>query len=71
MAGAAVMPEVSAGQIPTIDRAMQLAASGKFSSVNHIRQHLRREGYTDVARELGRPAINIIIVHALHAAVAD
>ncbi len=65
------MPEVSVGQVPTIDRALELAASGKFSSVNHIRQYLRREGYTDVARELSRPAVNVLIVNALHAAVAN
>ncbi len=65
------MPELGSGQIPTLDRAMELAASGKFSSVNHIRQYLRREGYTDVSHELGRPAVNVMIVHALHAAVAD
>lgn len=65
------MAEAGSTRIPTVDRAMELASSGAFSSVNHIRQYLRREGYTDVARELGKPAVNVMIVQALHAAVTD
>ena len=34
---------------PALTRALELAASGEFISVNHIRQALRREGYAGLA----------------------
>ncbi|MGT2513896.1 hypothetical protein [Sphingomonas panni] len=55
---------------PALTRALELAASGAFSSVNHIRQALRREGYTSLAQDLSGHQANRAIIEQLHA-VAD
>ena len=54
---------------PALTRALELAASGEFISVNHIRQALRREGYAGLALELSGHQANRAIIEALHAAV--
>jgi len=52
---------------PALTRALELAASGEFISVNHIRQALRREGYTALALELSGHQANRAIIDQLHA----
>ncbi|MDJ0278261.1 hypothetical protein QLH51_15790 [Sphingomonas sp. 2R-10] len=52
---------------PALARALELAASGEFISVNHIRQALRREGYTSLALELSGHQANRAIIEQLHA----
>jgi len=54
---------------PALTRALELAASGEFISVNHIRQALRREGFTTLAQDLSGPVANRAIIDALQAAV--
>lgn len=56
---------------PALTRALELAASGDFISVNHIRQALRREGHVALAQELAGAAANRAIVERLHAAAAE
>lgn len=56
---------------PALTRALELAASGEFISVNHIRQALRREGYTTLALDLSGNQANRAIIEQLHAAAAD
>jgi hypothetical protein len=51
-----------------IERAIQLAQSGKCISVNDVRQRLRREGYVGVGTELAGIAINRQLVELIHAA---
>lgn len=53
---------------PALARAVELAASGDFSSVNQIRQALRREGYATLAQDLSDHQANRAIIEALHAA---
>lgn len=55
---------------PALARALELAASGDFISVNHIRQALRREGFASLAQDLSGPVANRAIIDALQAAVA-
>ncbi len=52
---------------PALTRALELAASGEFISVNHIRQALRREGYVSLAQELSGHQANRAIIEQLHA----
>ncbi|KQN06868.1 MULTISPECIES: hypothetical protein [unclassified Sphingomonas] len=56
---------------PALTRALELAASGDFISVNHIRQALRREGYGTLAQDLAGAATNRAIVDQLHQAAAE
>lgn len=51
-----------------IERAIQLAQSGKCISVNDVRQRLRREGYVGIGIELAGIAINRQLVELIHAA---
>lgn len=53
---------------PALSRAVELAASGDFFSVNQIRQALRREGYATLAQDLSGHQANRAIIEALHAA---
>lgn len=53
---------------PALARAIELAATGEYISVNHIRQALRREGYTSLAQDLAGPVANRAIIDALQAA---
>ncbi len=53
---------------PALARAVELAASGDFFSVNQIRQALRREGYASLAQDLSGDQANRAIIEALHAA---
>ena len=54
-------------ETPALARALELAASGEFISVNHIRQALRREGYTSLGQELSGNQANRAIIERLHA----
>jgi hypothetical protein len=54
---------------PALTRALELAATGDFISVNHIRQALRREGYAALAQDLSGHQANRAIIEALHAVV--
>lgn len=58
-------------ETPALTRAIELAGSGDFISVNHIRQALRREGYTALAQDLAGEQANRAIVDRLRAAIAD
>ncbi|KQM38903.1 hypothetical protein [Sphingomonas sp. Leaf10] len=58
-------------ETPALTRAIELAASGDYISVNHIRQALRREGYTTLAQDLSGPVANRAIIDALQAAMAQ
>lgn len=57
-------------ETPALTRALELAASGEYISVNHIRQALRREGFTGLAQELAGPVANRAIIDQLQAALA-
>ena len=58
-------------ETPALTRAIELAASGDYISVNHIRQALRREGYTTLAQDLSGHQANRAIIEQLHAAAAE
>ncbi len=49
----------------TAERAFELAGSGEYASINHIRQQLRREERTDVHTALSPPRINQQLVAIL------
>ncbi|TCP71362.1 hypothetical protein [Sphingomonas sp. PP-CE-1G-424] len=55
-------------QITTVERAFELARSGTCSSVNDLRQRLRREGYDAVHLHLHGASINKQLVDLMHAA---
>lgn len=48
----------SKAKVDVVDRAIELASSGLCKSVNHVRQALIREGFTNVGEELKGPSIN-------------
>ena len=52
----------------TIERAFELARSGECSSVNDLRQRLRREGYDAVHLHLHGSSINRQLIELMHAA---
>lgn len=52
--------------VPILTRALQLAESGQCTSVNHVKQTLRREGYGDIAGQLAGADVNSQIIRALH-----
>lgn len=56
---------------PALTRALELAASGEFDSVNQIRQALRREGYTSLVQDLSGNQANRAIIEQLHAVAAE
>lgn len=56
-------------KVPVLERAIGLARSGGCTSVNHVRQLLRREGYADVAVGLAGAAANRAIIDALREAL--
>ncbi len=58
-------------ETPALTRALELAGSGEFISVNHIRQALRREGFTALAQDLSGAQANRAIVDRLHEAAAE
>ncbi|KQM93869.1 hypothetical protein ASE70_12500 [Sphingomonas sp. Leaf22] len=60
-----------ARETPALTRAIELAATGHYISVNHIRQALRREGFTTLAQDLSGPVANRAIIDALQAAMAE
>lgn len=62
------LSEFMSEPLTTIERAIQLAQSGDCSSVNDVRQRLRREGYIGIGVELAGVAINRELVDYLHAA---
>lgn len=55
-------------QTTTVERAFELARSGACSSVNDLRQRLRREGYDSVHLHLHGASINKQLVDLMHAA---
>lgn len=55
----------------TVERALELAESGEYTSVNHVRQQLRREGHTDVHTQLSGPHINRQIVDIIRKTSLD
>ncbi|MDQ2893414.1 MAG: hypothetical protein M3R64_10065 [Pseudomonadota bacterium] len=57
--------------LSTLERALQLARSGKCRSVNDVRQTLRREGYDAVHQHLNGAAINRQLTDLLAEARAD
>lgn len=57
--------------IPALTRALELAASGDYGSVNEIRQALRREGYASLGQDLSGHQANRAIIEALHLAAAE
>ncbi|RYD28177.1 MAG: hypothetical protein EOP89_03110 [Lysobacteraceae bacterium] len=52
----------------TVERAFELARSGECSSVNDLRQRLRREGYDAVHLHLHGSSINRQLIELMHAA---
>ncbi len=57
-------------QISTVERAFELARSGACTSVNDLRQRLRREGYDAVHLHLHGASINKQLVDLINAARA-
>ena len=55
-------------QTSTVERAFELARSGACSSVNDLRQRLRREGHDAVHLHLHGASINKQLVDLMHAA---
>ena len=55
-------PPEKLSDMSVIERAIEMASSGCFHSVNHVRQALIREGYGDVGMELKSPLINTQLV---------
>lgn len=61
-------PSEPKSSLSIVERALELAATGRYISVNHIRQQLRRDGYTDISSGLFGAATNSAIVRALQVA---
>ncbi len=57
--------------LTTLERALELARSGKCRSVNDVRQTLRREGYDAVHQHLNGSVINRQLIDLLTEARSD
>lgn len=51
-----------------VERAIEIASSGDATSVNHIRQLLRREGYEGIGASMSDPRINRQLIDLIRAA---
>lgn len=48
---------MSERRLGTVERAYQLARSGRFTQIDHIRSRLISEGYEAVQQHLGAPTL--------------
>jgi hypothetical protein len=59
------------GSISTVERAYQIARSGKFRLVSEVQQQLRMEGFTDAKAQLTSRTLTADLRRAMEAARQD